>query len=255
MKMRGFTLIELLVVISIIALLIAILLPALGAARSAARATQCASNLRQVGTTVVAYQVDNDGRVYDRRNWGRWLIFPTDPYAVIGGTSNKIPPEDSLSFWGAAYEQYTDTGRVIYQCPEARETDVVNADGPFDQGHTFNTYGLNGYGETQGDAWRQTYFGNSDTTALFERDAGGVWRGRSVDKLSNASGTIMAQDAYEATLDGNGDTLDNFFQWPLYKNEYLRHNESSTAMWMDGHVTSEKEADWSFEMYIGQPRP
>ncbi|BAM03153.1 DUF1559 family PulG-like putative transporter [Phycisphaera mikurensis] len=55
---RAFTLIELLVVISIIALLIGILLPALGAARAAGRAAACASNLKQVGIGLAAYDVD-----------------------------------------------------------------------------------------------------------------------------------------------------------------------------------------------------
>lgn len=57
---RGFTLIELLVVISIIALLIAILLPALQAARRSAQASQCLSNLRQMGIASAAYQSDYD---------------------------------------------------------------------------------------------------------------------------------------------------------------------------------------------------
>lgn len=61
---QGFTLIELLVVISIIAILIAILLPAVQAAREAARATQCRSNLRQIGLAMHAFaERDPRGRL------------------------------------------------------------------------------------------------------------------------------------------------------------------------------------------------
>ncbi|ARN57990.1 type II secretion system protein [Sedimentisphaera salicampi] len=58
----GFTLIELLVVISIIALLMAILMPALGKAREQAQRVVCKSNIKQVGTAMNLYSMDNEDK-------------------------------------------------------------------------------------------------------------------------------------------------------------------------------------------------
>lgn len=52
----GLSVIELLVVVSIIGLLIAIVLPAVQAARESGRRTNCANNLKQIGTAILQFE-------------------------------------------------------------------------------------------------------------------------------------------------------------------------------------------------------
>jgi prepilin-type N-terminal cleavage/methylation domain-containing protein/prepilin-type processing-associated H-X9-DG protein len=75
-RLAAFTLTELLTVIAIIGVLAAILIPVLGKVRQTSRQSVCASNLRQIGTALLAYTGEH-------KNWlpggyekvGTWNLF------------------------------------------------------------------------------------------------------------------------------------------------------------------------------------
>jgi prepilin-type N-terminal cleavage/methylation domain-containing protein len=96
---KSFTLIELLVVVAIIAVLVSLLLPALKKVRDEAKVTQCKSNLRQLGMSMVLYQndykylpfvfgsLDASGTKIDPNKWAaryipdpRIVVCPADPW-------------------------------------------------------------------------------------------------------------------------------------------------------------------------------
>jgi prepilin-type processing-associated H-X9-DG protein len=252
----AFTVTELLVVIALIVLLLSLMLVALGKVAGLSRSSVCGSNQRQIGVSLIAYTTDYEGHIFDWRNWGKWLN-PADQ-------SQIIDPNHGQAYWGVIYATYVGGGPELFHCPEAIRIDPDQADLEALQGKPCNCYGINGYAiwSPYTDTFRQEHFGAPNKIALYE-NKNGHWLGRSVFHMPHASKTLFCHDAYETMLDGNGDTLDNWYQYDDYSmddrdgeqiknDEYLRHNGLCNCIWMDGHISSESEEEWDREWYLGR---
>ena len=157
---RAFTLIELLVVVSIIALLIAILLPVLSSAKQAARAIQCASNLKQVGVALGAYQTENDFYFPHHPDWGNML-------GKNGTGPNRLRYDGGHGSAGSGFTGETDSaGNALPVRPlnDYLESPEV-ARCPDDRGDTWSGFGTlttnnyEEYGNSYLPQWRGDMFG------------------------------------------------------------------------------------------------
>lgn len=87
-KGQGFTLVEILVVVSILGLLAGLGIPAIGGAMRKAKSGACLSNLRQIGTAVLAYAAENNGS-FPEAGFGSSPAWPTNLAAFMAVDAKK----------------------------------------------------------------------------------------------------------------------------------------------------------------------
>ena len=226
MLAKGFTLIELLVVISIIALLLAILLPALSSIRESARQTMCLSNMRQIMTGVMSYEVD-EKTLPDPLDTTRYNLHPTSDerraarwYWLINGyVGGTQAPKAMAAVWTSLAVFESDTAEIWNGCPSLEEADS------FEEFH----YGVFTVGEPKNKPLR--------TYPMF---------GLSIDKVPNPASAGMIGEGNRANLtDGlKGDTLFYMKDFQLGQRtgtdgfeDWQRHtNEGFNVGYLDGHA-------------------
>jgi len=248
-RTSGFTLIELMVVIGIIAVLLSILMPVMGKVRDQARMTQCASNLRNIGQAASVYLNMNDHYFPPAKNQDL-LLDPADP------TKTKyISLTDANAYWGTFFGRAAKLPPAVFKCPSNQQKMDVGT-GLYTNDQV--AYGFNGWGNGasgMSDSERITYFGTISEIALFRSvntssaNKWGNWNdqvGRSLAAIKTPSKTILAQDAWEALMDGghNGDTFASvdasnrgkLTEYPGHDIEYLRHMNAANVVFVDGHI-------------------
>ena len=247
-KPDAFTLIELLVVISVIGVLASLLLPVLASAKKRAAQTQCANNLKQIGTGMMIYLGDNGE------------VFPG-----LASQGNGFQPSDWI-YWrtnSAFYPPFEKSpivrtigsaSRSLFRCPLDRNDDDRSSqsgpDGPYLYSYSFTGYGL-GNGPIGLAGGR-----NIGMSSVFQNTTGAVFPFKQ-PAVRNPSQKIML--AEETGSSGKGDNpvpggppiLDG--RWmPDRDLLTIRHSGKANVTFADGHV---EPVTWQFGTNAVNSRP
>ena len=200
MRKQGFTLIELLVVIAIIAILAAILFPVFAKAREKARQTSCASNLKQLGTALMAYTQDYDESVPN-----------ACPGVATGGYLNGCGSRED--YFTNFLDPYIKSSQV-FLCPS--DGDKNGSSSPCRFSGVKRSYNMNVHASgiklaAFADVAGTVQMADSGVGPFF--GIGGRWYGYYTDTQAGEA--------------------ENWAGWPWVS---YRHNNGSNVMFADGHV-------------------
>ena len=219
MRRRAFTLIELLVVIAIIAILAAILFPVFAKAREKARAATCQSNAKQLGVAWLQYAQD-----FDECYPPMWVDSPSGRW----GYEMQVQPYIK--------------SQQAFLCPSdpaktAAVSGWLNAAGNFKTSYIYNwNVGWNngaGYGIAMAQCIQPA------TTVVFA--CGGVQTNAAAPHVTTASPIKSSSWILYYPNDGNVSGTNGDWAGPA-----IRHNETSTIAFLDGHVKALKPDAWYY---------
>lgn len=238
-RLGAFTLIELLICIAIIAVLAAMLLPALGRSRAVAQRIRCASNLHQLGIATHMYWDDNAGRCFrfsaGAKDDGQLFWFGWMQGAHVAEGERKFDPSAGV-LW-----PYLE-GRGIELCP------------------AFKYFGGQVKLKARGPSYGYGYNIMLSTTTNKPAIA--------VSKIQKPSTTLLLADAaqindFQSPASPETPLLEEWYyvdNSASYPNGHFRHATKANAVFVDGHVDTEKMLDGSLDVrlpaqHVGRFRP